>query len=163
MRPCEEGDVPALLSADRDGEIRRRHTRRPLTETQVREWFDDYRRDWRREKGGHWAVTRDGGEMLGRIALRGLDFDDGVADVAYWVLPAARGAGVAPGAVAALISWALYEIGLHRLELDHSTRNTVSCGVAMRYGYPLGGTERSAAVHADGRHDMHLHARIRGD
>ncbi|WP_405659639.1 GNAT family N-acetyltransferase [Streptomyces sp. NBC_01166] len=163
LRPWEEGDVPGFLSAYRDEEIRRWHTRRPLTEAQVREWFEDHRRDWRREKGGHWAVTRDGGEMLGRIALRGLDLDDGVADVAYWVLPAARGAGVASGAVAALTTWALHEIGFHRLELDHSTRNTASCGVAMKSGYLLEGTRRSAAVHDDGRHDMHLHARIRSD
>jgi hypothetical protein len=27
----------------------------------------------------------------------------------------------------------------------------------------LEGTKRSEAVHSDGRHDMHLHARIRGD
>ncbi|MEU0397766.1 GNAT family N-acetyltransferase [Streptomyces sp. NPDC006208] len=100
-------------------EICRWHTRRPLTGTQVREWFDAYRQDWQREKGGHWAVTRGGGEVLGRIALRGLDFDDGIANVAYWVLPAARGAGVACGALRVLTAWALDEIGFHRLELDH--------------------------------------------
>ncbi|WP_220447027.1 GNAT family N-acetyltransferase [Nonomuraea deserti] len=65
-------------------------------------------------------------------------------------------------ALAALTAWALDEIGFHRLELDHSTRNTASCGVATKCGYLLEGTKRSAAVHDDGRHDMHLHARIRG-
>ncbi|WP_281287091.1 GNAT family N-acetyltransferase [Nonomuraea turkmeniaca] len=133
----------------------------PSTETQVLEWFDTYHQDWEREKGGHWAVTRDGGEVLGRIALRGLDFDDGIAGVAYWVLPAARGAGVASRALTALTAWALDEIGFHRLELDHSTRNTASCRVATKCGYLLEGIKRSAAVHDDGRHDMHLHARIR--
>ncbi|MER5341175.1 hypothetical protein ABT030_12700 [Streptomyces mirabilis] len=34
--------------------------------------------------GGHWAITRDDGQMLGRIALRGLDFDDGIAGAAYY-------------------------------------------------------------------------------
>ncbi|WFF06533.1 hypothetical protein O7622_26370 [Micromonospora sp. WMMD1076] len=29
--------------------------------------------------------------------------------------------------------------------------------------FRLEGTKRSAAVHDDGRHDMHLHARVRGD
>ncbi|MYS25202.1 Protein N-acetyltransferase, RimJ/RimL family [Streptomyces sp. DvalAA-14] len=163
LRPWDGGDVPAFLAAYRDEEIRRWHTRRPLDDRQVQEWFDAYRADWQQEKGGHWAVTRGGGEVLGRIALRGLDFDDGIADVAYWVLPAARGAGVASGALAALTSWALEEIGFHRLELDHSTRNTASCRVASKSGYLLEGTRRSAAVHDDGRHDMHLHARIRGD
>lgn len=42
--------------------------------------------------------------MLGRIALRGMDFDDGTAGVAYWTLPAARGSGVATLALAALKS-----------------------------------------------------------
>ncbi|TDD17057.1 GNAT family N-acetyltransferase [Nonomuraea diastatica] len=162
LRPWEGADASAFLSAYEDDEIRRWHTRRPSTVTQAREWFDAYRQDWGRERGGHWAVTRDGGEVLGRIALRGLDFDDGMAGVAYWVLPVARGAGVASRALAALTAWALEEIGFHRLELDHSTRNTASCRVATRSGYLLEGTKRSAAVHDDGRHDMHLHARIRG-
>ncbi|MFJ7061587.1 GNAT family N-acetyltransferase [Streptomyces microflavus] len=160
LRPWESADASAFLSAYRDDEIRRWHTRRPSTEAQVREWFDAYREDWQQEKGAHWAVTRDGGEVLGRIALRGLDFDDGVADVAYWVAPAARRTGVATGALDALTAWALHEIGFQRLELDHSTRNTASCGVATKSGYVLEGTKRNAAVHDDGRHDMHLHARV---
>jgi RimJ/RimL family protein N-acetyltransferase len=161
LRPWEPADAPVFLSAYHDVEIRRWRTRRPLTEAGVQEWFDVYRKDWKREKGGHWAVARDDGEVLGRVALRGFDFDDGIADVAYWVLPAARGVGVATCAVTALSVWALQEIGFHRLELDHSTRNHASCRVAAKSGYLLEGTKRGAAVHDDGRHDMHLHARTR--
>ncbi|GHA71822.1 hypothetical protein GCM10010372_83420 [Streptomyces tauricus] len=47
--------------------------------------------------------------------------------------------------------------------LDHSTHNPVSCSVATKSGYLLEDTKRSAAVHDDGRHDMHLHACVRGD
>jgi RimJ/RimL family protein N-acetyltransferase len=161
LRPWEPADVPAFLSAYADGEIHRWHMRRPRTEAGVQEWFDAYRQDWKHEKGGHWAVARDDGEVLGRIALRGFNFDDGIAVVAYWVLPAARGAGVATCAVTALSVWALEEIGFYRLELGHSTRNHASCRVAVKSGYLLEGTRRSAAVHDDGRHDMHLHARTR--
>lgn len=109
------------------------------------------------------SAQHDNGQVLGRIALRGLDFDDGTADVAYWVLPAARGAGIASRALTTLTVWALDEIGFQRLHLDHSTRNHASCRVATKSGHLLEGTKRSAAVHDDGRHDMHLHARIRGD
>lgn len=163
LRPWEREDAAAYLSAYQDEETRRWHTHRPSTEAQVQEWFAGYRQDWEREKGCHWAVARDGGQVLGRMALRGLDFDDGVANVAYWVLPAARGAGVASHALAVLSAWALDVVGFHRLELDHSTRNHVSCRVATKAGYRLEGTKRNAAVHDDGRHDMHLHARVRGD
>jgi RimJ/RimL family protein N-acetyltransferase len=163
LRPWEATDAAVFFAAYRDSEIRRWHTRRPVSEDQVRAWFEQYRLDWAREKGGHWAVTGGGGEVLGRIAMRGIDLDDGVAGCAYWVLPAARGAGVASLALTALSVWALGDTGFHRLQLDHSTRNTASCRVATKSGFLLEGTKRSAAIHSDGRHDMHLHARIRGD
>ncbi|MBW8705373.1 hypothetical protein MBT84_37805 [Streptomyces sp. MBT84] len=129
----------SFLSAYQDREIRRWHTRRPSTETQVRERFDAYRQEWECERGGHWEITRDGLEVLGRIELRGLDFDDGIGGVAYWVLPAARGADVASRAVSALTAWALNEIGFHCLQLDHSARNHASCRVATKSGYLLEG------------------------
>jgi RimJ/RimL family protein N-acetyltransferase len=161
LRPWEPADAPAFLSAYQDVETRRWHTRRPASEARVREWFERYRQDWQGEKGGHWAIARDGGEVLGRIALGSADFDEGNAGVGYWVLPAARGAGVATRALSALSAWALDEIGFYRLHLDHSTRNQASCRVATKAGYLLEGTMRSAGLHDDGRHDMHLHARIR--
>ena len=161
LRPWESADAPLFLSAYQDDEIRRWHTRRPRNEDDVHEWFATYRRDWEGEKGGHWAIARVDGEVLGRIATRGWNFDDGIAGVAYWVLPAARRAGVATSAVNALSAWALNEVGFYRLHLDHSTRNHASCRVATKAGFLLEGTKRSAAVHDDGRHDMHLHARIR--
>ncbi|NUP48511.1 MAG: GNAT family N-acetyltransferase [Catenulispora sp.] len=162
LRPWEPADAQAFLSAYRDEDIRRWHTRRPSSEARVREWFDAYRRDWEREKGGHWAVARDGGEVLGRIALGSVNFDEGIAGIGYWVLPAARGAGVATSALSALSVWALDEIGFHRLHLDHSTRNHASCRVASKSGYLVEGTKRSAGLHDDGWHDMHLHARVQG-
>jgi len=161
LRPWKPADAQVFLSAYQDEEIRRWHTRRPSSESRVREWFDTYRQDWEQEKGGHWAVARDGGEVLGRIALGSVNVDEGIAGVGYWVLPAARGAGVATRALSALSVWALDEIGFHRLQLDHSTRNHASCRVAVKAGYLLEGTKRSAGLHDDGRHDMHLHARVR--
>ncbi|MEU2758763.1 GNAT family N-acetyltransferase [Streptomyces sp. NPDC007094] len=163
LRPWERADARAFLSAYEDEGTRRWHTHRPTTVAQVEEWFDGYRQDWERETGCHWAVARDSGEVLGRMALRRVDLADGTANAAYWVLPAARGAGVASRALAAVSAWALDDIGFQRLELDHSTRNDASCRGATRAGFRLEGTKRNAAVHDDGRHDMHLHARVRGD
>jgi RimJ/RimL family protein N-acetyltransferase len=87
----------------------------------------------------------------------------GVAECTYWVLPAARGRGVATGATLAMAHWALHDLGLHRLELQHSTANPASCRVAAKAGFGLEGTRRSAMRHPDGWHDMHLHARLPGD
>jgi RimJ/RimL family protein N-acetyltransferase len=70
---------------------------------------------------------------------------------------------VATGATAAVARWALHDLGLHRLELQHSTANQASCRVAAKAGFAVEGTLRSAMQHPDGWHDMHLHARVLGD
>ena len=59
--------------------------------------------------------------------------------------------------------WFFTEIGLHRIELAHSVANVASCQVAARAGYAYEGTMRGEGLHADGWHDMHLHARLQGD
>ncbi|MBP1784963.1 MULTISPECIES: GNAT family N-acetyltransferase [Micromonospora] len=162
LRPWADGDAPTVLAAYQDPEIRRWHTRRPASPEQVLQWFAHSRRAWQEETGASWAVTR-GDEVVGRMTLGGVNLDDGEAACAYWVVPAARGTGVASGALRALSAWALADGRLHRLWLDHSTGNVASCRVAVKAGFRLEGTKRSAAVHDDGRHDMHLHARVRGD
>ncbi|MFD5189525.1 GNAT family N-acetyltransferase [Streptomyces sp. NPDC058357] len=55
------------------------------------------------------------------------------------------------------------ELGLHRLRLCHSMANPASCRVVLKAGYAVEGVMRGALLHADGWHDQHLHARLRGD
>jgi len=77
-----------------------------------------------------------------------------------WVLPVARGRGVASHALQEITRWAFDDLGLHRLELEHSTHNEASCRVAARGGYELEGTMRHQGLHLDGWHDTHLHAAL---
>ncbi|WP_331460935.1 GNAT family N-acetyltransferase [Arthrobacter sp. zg-Y179] len=76
------------------------------------------------------------------------------------MLPEDRGNAVASRAEDALTRWAFGTAGLMRLQLSHSVRNQASCGVARKTGFALEGTKRSALRHADGWHDMHLHAAV---
>ena len=62
-----------------------------------------------------------------------------------------------------LSTWVFDELNLHRVELAHSTLNPASCHVAENAGYTLEGVKRSESLHADGWHDMHLHARLIDD
>ncbi len=101
--------------------------------------------------------------MLGQIAFRTIDLREGAAELSYWVLPEARGRGIAQQAVLALTNWSFDELGLHRIEINHSTLNVGSCHVADRAGYVLEGVKRSQVLHPDGWHDMHQHARIATD
>jgi RimJ/RimL family protein N-acetyltransferase len=56
--------------------------------------------------------------------------------------------------------WAFADLGLHRLEVRHSTANVASCRVASNAGFEPEGTLRSALQHPDGWHDMHVHSQI---
>ncbi|WP_433792092.1 GNAT family N-acetyltransferase [Actinoplanes sp. CA-252034] len=161
MRPWRETDVAAVVAAFADPAIQRWHCR-SLSPDEAREWIALWQSRWRAETDAGWAITENE-QVTGQIALRHVDLPEGLAQISYWVLPDARGRRLAPRALTALTGWAFRDLGLHRLELSHSTANTPSCRVAAQSGYLLEGTRRSAARHADGWHDMHAHARLATD
>ncbi|CAM5746771.1 hypothetical protein [Streptomyces afghaniensis 772] [Streptomyces afghaniensis] len=164
LRPWRAGDAPAVYEVFQDPVMHQWHARTAGSEEEVADWIRDWHQAWEEEREAQWAVVdADSDRLLGRVALCEIRLGDGTAEVAYWTVPAARGRGVAARATTALTRWALDEIGFHRLELLHAVRNEASCRVASRTGFALEGTKRSAILHQDGWHDMHLHARVRGD
>ncbi|MEV0119439.1 GNAT family N-acetyltransferase [Streptomyces sp. NPDC050844] len=163
IRPWSPDDAPAVYEAFQDPLIQRWHARDAESVDETRGWIDGWRKAWPEEKDAYWAIADAAtDELVGRIALRLIVLADGQAEVAYWTMPSARGRGIAPRALTALSDWAFDEVGLHRLELTHSTANEASCRVALKTGFEPEGTKRSAVLHADGWHDMHLHALIKG-
>ncbi|EST30512.1 hypothetical protein N566_21145 [Streptomycetaceae bacterium MP113-05] len=164
LRPWRPSDAPAVVAAFRDPAIQQWHRRRADSEDEARSWTVAWRAAWDAETNAHWAVVdAAAGSLLGRAALRSVDLAEGQAEAGYWTVPAARGTGVAVRALNAMTQWALEDVGFRRLELWHSTANPASCRVAQKTGYPLEGTRRSALLHGDGWHDMHLHARVAPD
>ncbi len=85
------------------------------------------------------------------------------AQLSYWVLPTARGKGIAVRAVRTLTSWAFDTLRMNRLFLVHSVGNPASCRVAHKAAFGLEGVLRGYLRHADGWHDVHMHARLRTD
>jgi RimJ/RimL family protein N-acetyltransferase len=161
LRPWQPADQEAVVTAFTDPAIQQWHAR-SVTEAEAQDWIAQWPRRWQSESAASWAVI-DGGMVAGQIGLRRIDLDEGLASISYWVLPEARGRRLAPRALTVLTTWAFEDLGLHRLELSHSTANAASCRVAQRCGYLPEGTKRSEALHADGWHDMHAHARLATD
>lgn len=159
LRPWTADDPPELVAAYSDPAIRHWHIR-SMTLAEAEEWVVAANQGWIDETTASWAVTTFGGELSGRMTLGAINLDGGLADVRYWVVPAARGRGIASRALNVLTAWSITDLGLHRLELEHSTLNPSSCRVAEKAGYSLEGTRRSQLLHDDGWHDMHLHARL---
>jgi RimJ/RimL family protein N-acetyltransferase len=164
LRPWRAEDAPDVHAAFQDPLISQWHARRTDSVEEAAGWIEGWIKAWEGERAAQWAVAdADGDRVLGRVGLREIALGEGVAEVAYWTVAAARGQGVAVRAAAALTRWALDETGFHRLELMHSTANPASCRVATKAGFAVEGTKRSALLHPDGWHDMHLHARVQGD
>lgn len=162
LRPWCSSDVDVVIDAFADPDIAFWHRRTIDSEAEAREWIDRREHRWKTDAGACWAVcASDSGEVLGRVALTRVDLFEGLGVLGYWVLPRVRGRGIAPQAVVTASSWALHDLGLQRLELAHSVRNAPSCRVAVKAGFEPEATLKSALRHADGYHDMHLHALAR--
>ncbi|MBM7781859.1 GNAT family N-acetyltransferase [Arthrobacter tumbae] len=160
LRPWADADVATVIEAYTDPEIARFNRRVIETETEALEWIHRWPARWQKETGANWAVCKSERKVVGRVSLSLVNLFEGDAELGYWVLPSARGNGVAPLAVTALRRWAFDIVGLKRLQLTHSVRNQASCRVADKSGFAQEGTKRSAMRHDDGWHDMHLHAAI---
>jgi RimJ/RimL family protein N-acetyltransferase len=160
LRTWTVKDVPVVIAAYMDPDIRHWNPR-SLDEHEATEVIEDWRGRWEREVGVDWAITSHlDGAVLGRIGVREMNLEEGLGEFAYWIMPGARGHGVAGLAVESVRAWAFEAIGFHRLELRHSVHNLPSCRVATKSHFELEGTLRSVFLLSDGWHDAHLHARI---
>jgi RimJ/RimL family protein N-acetyltransferase len=135
LRPWLPADLPVVLAAYRDPDVRTWSARPVDDAAQAAAWIDGRAAGWRIGRQASFAVTDAAtGEVLGNIGLR----IDGAAEggeVGYWTLPGARGRGVASTGLDAVSAWALTSLGLSRIALLHGVLNPASCRVATRCGY----------------------------
>ncbi|WP_329457321.1 GNAT family N-acetyltransferase [Streptomyces sp. NBC_01497] len=169
LRPWRPDDAPALVRGATDPEYRRWNTPKLLvgTEAQALEWIRQRAEDYERGTGCVLAVAPGGGgRAIGSVGLGVLDLWMRRGTVGYWVLPEARGQGVASGALDLFTRWAFGVVGLHRLSLGHAVGHDVSCRVAERCGFRYEGTLRGEMFEAGDTscfRDAHLHARLATD
>ncbi|PYC66476.1 GNAT family N-acetyltransferase [Streptomyces tateyamensis] len=151
-----------------DPEQARWNPNAPLTdpgEQAVHDWVGRLLARTAEGTGASWAVRDpDSGRLLGHLGLREVEFTTGSARIGYWIMPGARGRGLARAATELASRWAFGELGLHRIELAHAVGHEASCAIARRAGYRLEGVLREALPDSYGtRHDLHLHARLATD
>jgi ribosomal-protein-serine acetyltransferase len=84
----------------------------------------------------------DGNELCGIVRLNHFDWEHRKAAIAYLLDQAHQGRGIITRAARAALGYAFHDLGLHRMELRCSTRNTGSKRVAERLGFTLEGTLR---------------------
>jgi [ribosomal protein S5]-alanine N-acetyltransferase len=161
VRPWRGDDAAAVVAAYADRDIQQWHAR-SMTLDEAAAWLSAWAGRWQAETGANWAVTQQD-VLVGRVGFRVISLPEGLAEVAYWTVPAARGRNIAARVVQAASTWMFRSVGLNRVELSHSTLNAPSCRIAHKAGFRYEGTKRRQALHQDGWHDMHLHARLADD
>lgn len=159
------GTVPALVAAAADPQIARWNPLRATDPAEAEAYLDRCVTGWAKGSAAAFAITdAPDGSLCGNVALRWTDQAEGVALVGYWLLPAARGRGLATRATTAVTAWGVETAGLRRIELWHSVGNDASCRVAERCGYPYEGTLRASHRYGGDTYvDEHLHARLATD
>lgn len=162
LRPWRESDAGTVRTAFDCPDIQRWHVRRMDSRDEALAWITGWHTRWHDETDASWAITEED-RPIGQVGLRTVSLAAGSAELSYWVLPAARGTGVAARAALALTRWTFDVLRLHRLVLQHSTVNLASCRVAAKLGFRVEGTLRAAFLHTDGWHDAHTHARLHSD
>ncbi|CAM5689661.1 GNAT family N-acetyltransferase OS=Streptomyces tendae OX=1932 GN=GUR47_27030 PE=4 SV=1 [Streptomyces tendae] len=164
-----DADAQTWLRGYLDPDFQRWNTPlKPWTDlTGARESLRARARDAADGRSASFRITdEESGAALGHVGVNEISLPMKTARIGYWVLPEARGRGVATRALLLATRWACAELGLHRLELGHAVGHEASCRVAERSGYRAEGTLRGAMFEA-GRHDafrdVHLHARLATD
>ncbi|RUR01379.1 GNAT family N-acetyltransferase [Labedella endophytica] len=157
-------DVDAITAACQDPAIQRWTTvPSPYTREDAENFVNSYvTAGWAAGTARTWAVRRrrvdvdvhvDGLELVGMVGLEGIH--EGAGEIGYWLAPAARGDGLMPEAVAAVIDYGFSLDGpaLARIVWRALAGNVPSASVARRAGLRFEGTRRLGAVDRTRRAD----------
>ena len=121
--------------------------------------------DWSSGMHVTWhAVDRSSGRLVANCSVFEIDREQLTAKIGYRVAPWHRQRGACTEVVRAVVAWSFAELGLARIQLEHAVANPGSCRVAVKAGFALEGTLRSAYLDNLGvRHDEHVHGRLASD
>ena len=152
LRNWRDSDAPALAPVCGEWDVCA-FTSVPwkYSEREALAWIE--RQHQKRVAGSVLALAiqgRDDERALGNVNLAGLDDGGREAAIGYWLVPEARGRGLATAAASLLIDWGLRTLDLERIEFAILPENLASQRVAERVGATREGI-REESHRAEGR------------
>ena len=147
LRAVGVRDLPALEAGIRDPDvIRWIGPQQPSAQEALKQ--DEA---WLEKGSPTLAITEPDGTFVGKVWLTIPETDRSTGFVGYWLLPVARGRGLATSAVRLISTWAVRELGIRNLRISAAPDNERSHRVAERSGFrrldPR--AEASPHLHAD--------------
>ncbi len=138
LRQLELSDAAALFFAHSDAAAH--HYWSAPAHTSVEQTRQEVADTLAAAGGRVWAITEDGGEVLGRIAL--FIPREGIGEFGIIMRREAQGRGLASKALALLEAHAFNQLNLHRLAADIDPENTASLSLFLRAGFQREGLLR---------------------
>jgi ribosomal-protein-alanine N-acetyltransferase len=145
LRPPDERDLPAIERGVQDPDVIRAFGRPTISAEQLLELNHSR---WDRGEAATFAICDATGSCVGHVFVNLTG--TGRGSVGYWLLPEARGKGLAGRAVKLVSHWALRDLALARLALLTEPSNRQSRRVAEASGFHEEGVLRSY-TEIDGR------------
>jgi RimJ/RimL family protein N-acetyltransferase len=150
LRVWQVDDAPAVFAACQDPLMARYlPIPQPFAESDASDYIRGRRAAWDGVDEQPFAITDcETGDVLGGV-VRQLQLPHR-AEIAYWLVPAARGRGIATRALRLVRDWSFDVDGLVRLELRTHPDNEASRRVAERAGFSMEGVRRAWDLDRDG-------------
>jgi RimJ/RimL family protein N-acetyltransferase len=143
LRPPDERDLPAIETGIHDPDVVRWVGPPEGTAEEV------LRLDRNRWAAGSptFAICAADDECVGLVWLNRRPSDTTSGSIGYWLLPDARGMGLASRSVRLVVQWAFEELGCERLRITVSASNRSSQGVAERCGFAWTGRTETVVAY----------------
>jgi [ribosomal protein S5]-alanine N-acetyltransferase len=158
LRPFRTADADDVqrLAGDRDVADTTLKIPHPYEDGMAEKWIANHRDWFDHGQQAVFAVTRkDDGRLLGAIGLR-IERDDQRAELGYWIGKPYWGQGFCTEAARAILSFGFEQLGLHRVQACHFTRNRASGRVLQKVGMTQEGRLREHSRKWDAFEDIEV-------
>jgi RimJ/RimL family protein N-acetyltransferase len=161
LRLVAEADLPGITELVQDPEIPR-WTRipSPYSAHDAEEWFA---RQSEEDAPLNLVIVDADEGLLGSCGIVEIDWEEGRAELGYWLACGARGRGVMTRAIRLLARWIFGNLPIERVQLGIEPGNEASRKVAERAGFTFEGVLRSWFVNKGMRRDAAMYSLLRSD
>lgn len=136
------------------------HENIEVTKNLLINWVDDYKND----NKYFWAIVlKENQQVIGTTSVVELSIKDQKAELGYCIGENYWGRGIVTELTKAVIAFLFNEVGVHRIEAKHDTKNPASGRVMEKVGMKYEGTMRHARFNKGAWCDTKIYAIIRDD
>ena len=136
LRPFELSDAPRvqLLAGDRDVAAMTKNIPHPYQDGLAEAWIDSHQERFEKGKEAVFAINlKNNHELIGAMGL-GLNLDQELAELGYWVGKPYWSHGYCTEAARTVLHYAFNELRLNRVHAHHFSHNPASGRVMQKVG-----------------------------